>query len=140
MKFESRRQFLWNLGGGIAGLAFYDLLRQDKLLANEALVSPLMPKKPHFPPKAKAVISLFMNGGTSHVDSFDPKVELGKRHLEAPPTSLNIQTFFPNPGTFLKSPFEFKKYGQSGIEVSELFAHTGECVDDIAVVRSMHAL
>jgi hypothetical protein len=140
MKFESRRQFLWNLGGGIAGLAFYDLLRQDKLLANEALVSPLMPKKPHFQPKAKAVISLFMNGGTSHVDSFDPKVELGKRHLEAPPTSLNIQTFFPNPGTFLKSPFEFKKYGQSGIEVSELFAHTGECVDDIAVVRSMHAL
>src|SRR5216117_3011955 len=81
-----------------------------------------------------------MNGGTSHLDTFDPKPELTKRHLEAPPPSLNIQTFFPNPGTFLMSPFSFKKYGQSGIEVSELFAHTAECIDDIAVVRSIQAL
>ncbi|MEW5976248.1 MAG: DUF1501 domain-containing protein, partial [Acidobacteriota bacterium] len=137
----SRRRFLWELGGGIAGLALCDILNRQKLLASSpSLESPLRPKPPHFQPKAKAVISLFMNGGTSHVDTFDPKPELTKRHLEAPPPSLNIQTFFPNPGTFLKSPFSFQKYGQSGIEVSELFAHTAECIDDIAVIRSLHAL
>jgi hypothetical protein len=137
---SSRRRFLWELGGGIAGLALCDLLnRQDLLASARVPESPLSPKHPHFQPKAKAVISLFMNGGTSHLDTFDPKPELTKRHLEAPPPSLNIQTFFPNPGTFLKSPFTFRKYGQSGIEVSELFAQTAECVDDIAIIRSMHA-
>jgi len=141
MTFGSRRRFLWELGGGIAGLALCDLLKQDQLLASSIPAdSPLLSKKTHFPSKANAVISLFMNGGTSHLDTFDPKSELTRRHLEAPPTSLNIQTFFPNPGTFLKSPFSFKKYGQSGIEVSELFSHTADCIDDIAVVRSMHAL
>ncbi|MFN8009099.1 MAG: DUF1501 domain-containing protein [Terriglobia bacterium] len=139
--FPSRRQFLWNLGGGVAGLALCDLLSQERLWAGtESTNSPLLPKQPHFAPKAKAVISLFMNGGASHLDTFDPKPELVKRHLEAPPASLNIQTFFPIPGTFLKSPFTFKKYGQSGIEVSELFSQIAECIDDIAVVRSMHAL
>ncbi len=138
---SSRRRFLWNLGGGIAGLALCDLLKQENLLADtEGTISPLLPKKPHFAPKATAVISLFMNGGASHLDTFDPKVELTKRHLEAPPAGLNIQTFFPIPGTFLRSPFTFKKYGQSGIEVSELFAQTAECIDEIAVVRSLHAL
>jgi hypothetical protein len=137
----SRRRFLWEVGGGIAGLALYDILNQQELLAGSAIPpSPLLPKNPHFPPKARAVISLFMNGGASHVDTFDPKPELAKRHLEAPPKSLNIQSFFPNPGTFMKSPFSFKKYGQSGIEVSELFAKTAECIDDIAVIRSIYAI
>jgi uncharacterized protein DUF1501 len=140
MNFESRRRFLWDLGGGIASLALFDLLKQDQLLASSIPAdSPLFPKKPHFEPKAKAVISLFMNGGASHLDTFDPKPELARRHLEAPPASLNIQPFFPNPGTFLKSPFSFKKYGQSGIEVSELFPHTADCIDDIAIVRSIYA-
>jgi hypothetical protein len=124
----------------MAGLALCDLLNRQGLLASTSVLeSPLSPKQSHFQRKAKAVISLFMNGGTSHLDTFDPKPELTKRHLEAPPPSLSIQTFFPNPGTFLKSPFTFKKYGQSGIEVSELFAQTAECVDDIALIRSMHA-
>jgi hypothetical protein len=79
-----------------------------------------------------------MNGGTSHLDSFDPKPELTRRHLEAPPNSLNIQTFFPNPGTFLKSPFSFKKYGQSGMEISELYPHIATKADEIALVRSCH--
>src|SRR5262249_22963590 len=140
MSFESRRRFLWDLGGGIASLALLDLLKQDQMLASSTLAdSPLFPKKPHFEPKAKAVISLFMNGGASHLDTFDPKPELTRRHLEAPPASLNIQPFFPNPGTFLKSPFAFQKYGQSGIEVSELFPHTAECIDDIAIWRSVYA-
>jgi hypothetical protein len=141
MSFRSRRSFLWDFGGGIAGIALLDLLKQDRILAsNIAVESPLLPKKPHFAPKAKAVISLFMNGGVSQLDTFDPKRELDKRHLEAPPASLNIQTFFPNPGTFLKSPFSFKKYGEAGLEVSELFPHIAQCSDDIALVRSMHAL
>ncbi len=135
----SRRRMLWDAGGGIAGLALWDILNAQGLTAAKT-DSPLAPKQPHFPPKARAVISLFMNGGASHIDTFDPKPALVKRHGEAPPKSLNIEPFFPFPGTFLGSPFEFKKYGQSGLEVSELFKYTAECMDDIAVVRSMHAL
>ena len=138
---QPRRKFLWDLGGGIAGLALVDILsRADLLASNEPATSAFLPRKPNFPPTARSVISLFMNGGVSQVDSFDSKPELTKHHLEAPPDSMNIQTFFPNPGTFLKSPFTFKKYGRSGIEVSELFAHTAECIDDIAVVNSMYAV
>jgi Protein of unknown function (DUF1501) len=139
MRRMSRRRLFWEAGGGIAGLALWDILNAQGLAAAK-IDSTLSPKAPHFPPKAKSVISLFMNGGASHVDTFDPKPELAKRHGEAPPKSLNIEPFFPFPGTFLRSPFEFKKYGQSGIEVSELFKNTAECIDDIAVVRSMHAL
>lgn len=137
----SRRRLLCDVGGGIGALAFWDILNAQKVLgANGVSESPLAPKKPHFAPKARAVISLFMNGGASHIDTFDPKTELLRQHGEAPPASLNIETFFPYPGTFLKSPFTFRKYGASGIEVSELFQYTAECVDDIAVIRSMHAL
>jgi hypothetical protein len=137
----SRRRMLFTAGGGIAGLALCDLLGRDKLLAaTQPSVSPLAPKQPHFKPTARAVISLFMNGGTSHIDTFDPKPELTRLHGEAPPKSLNIETFFPYPGTFLKSPFTFRKYGQSGTEVSNLFPLTGECVDDMSIIRSMYAL
>jgi hypothetical protein len=135
----SRRQWLFNFGGGIASLALCDILGRQGLLAAQAQ-SPLAPKEPHFPAKARAVISLFMNGGTSHVDTFDPKPELTRRHGEAPPKSMNIETFFPYPGTFLKSPFSFRRYGESGLEVSELFSQMAERADDIAVVRSMHAM
>jgi hypothetical protein len=137
----SRRRMLWDAGGGIAGLALFDILNSQQLLASRVSTeSPTLPKHPHFAPKARSVISLFMNGGTSHVDTFDPKPELTRRSGEAPPKSLNIESFFPYPGTFLKSPFEFRKYGQCGLEVSELFQHTAECADDLAVIRSMHAL
>jgi hypothetical protein len=131
----SRRELLWRSGGGIAGLAFCDILSRQKLLAADA-----SSQKPHHKPTAKAVISLFMNGGASQIDTFDPKPELTKRDGEAPPKGMTIETFFPNPGTFLRSPFQFNKYGQCGMEVSELFPHTAECVDDIAFIRSMHAL
>src|SRR6266545_7065075 len=111
----SRRRLLWEAGGGIAGLALWDILNAQGLAAAK-VDSFLGPKKPHFAPKARSVISLFMNGGASHIDTFDPKPELAKRHGEAPPKSLKIEPFFPFPGTFLRSPFEFKKYGESGIE------------------------
>src|SRR5690349_24859115 len=122
----SRRRLLWEAGGGIAVLALWDILNTQGLAA-PAPASPLAPKRPQFPAKARAVISLFMNGGASHIDTFDPKPELMKRHGEAPPDSLNIEPFFPFPGTFLRSPFEFRRYGESGIEVSELFRNTADC-------------
>jgi len=140
-RLRTRRDWLFNVGGGIGGLALCDILGRQGLLAAESPVnSPVAPKPTHFPAKARAVISLFMNGGASHVDTFDPKPELTRRHGEAPPKSMNIETFFPFPGTFLKSPFSFKRYGESGLEVSELFSNTAACADDIALIRSMYAL
>src|SRR5262245_6260231 len=138
----SRRELLWGVGNGIVGLALCELLARDNLLASEGstALAPLSPKKPHYPAKAKAVISIFMNGGTSQIDTFDRKPELDRHHGEAPPKNMSIETFFPYPGTFLKSPFNFQRYGQSGYEVSDLFRHTATCIDDIALIRSMRAL
>src|SRR5213082_2356177 len=100
-------------------------------------VSPLLPKAPQFPVKAKRVIHLFMNGGPSHVDTFDPKPLLNKYHGQPLPTA-NLRTERKT-GAAFGSPFKFQKYGKSGIEVSELFQHTAQHIDDIAVIRSMHA-
>lgn len=99
--------------------------------------SPLAPKLPPLPCKAKRVIHLFMNGGPSHVDTFDPKPALEKYAgkllpMENPKTERKT-------GAAFASPFKFKKYGKSGIEVSELFANVAESIDDIAVIRSTHA-
>src|SRR5690606_12045154 len=99
--------------------------------------NPLAPKSPHFPAKAKHVIHLFMNGGPSHVDTFDPKPQLTKYHGKPLPVD-NLRTERKT-GAALGSPYKFQKYGESGIEVSEIFSHTAEHIDDIAVIRSMHA-
>ena len=85
-------------------------------------INPLAPKQPHFPAKAKHVIHLFMNGGPSHVDTFDPKPELTKYAGKALPINLPTER---KTGAAFPSPFKFKKYGQSGIEVSEIFPHDG---------------
>src|SRR6266404_5016000 len=103
--------------------------------ANEGFTNPLTPKPPHFPAKAKHVIHIFANGGPSHVDTFDPKPALAKyagKALPRPnlPTERKTGAAFP-------SPFKFKKYGQSGIEVSDLYPKLGECVDDMCIIRSM---
>ena len=98
--------------------------------------SPLAVKPPHFPAKAKRVIFLFLNGGPSQVDTFDPKPMLTKYHGKPMP-SPNLRTERKT-GNCLGSPFQFKKYGQSGIEVSEIFSEVGSCIDDICVIRSMH--
>ena len=100
-------------------------------------LDPMAPRQPHFAAKAKHVVHLFMNGGPSHVDIFDPKPSLDKYHGKPLPT-LNFRTERKT-GAAMRSPFEFKKYGQSGIEVSELFARTAEHIDDLCVVRSMYA-
>lgn len=121
----SRRDMLARTaaGFGIIGLAGICAAEQK---FSAGAVSPLLPKSSHFPARAKHVIFLFMNGGPSHVDTFDPKPEL-KTHEGKPGPG----------GNYMPSPFSFKKYGASGIEVSELYPHVGECIDDICVVRSM---
>ncbi|MHC5544746.1 DUF1501 domain-containing protein, partial [Singulisphaera rosea] len=98
---------------------------------------PLAPKRPQFPAKAKRVVHLFMNGGPSHVDTFDPKPLLDRYHGKPLP-SPNLRTERKT-GAAMRSPFAFRKYGESGIEVSDLFARTAGHIDDICVIRSMHA-
>ena len=92
--------------------------------------NPLAARAPHFPAKAKHVIHLFMNGGPSHVDTFDPKPSLAKYAGKDLPFHLSTER---KTGAAFPSPFKFQKYGQSGIEVSEIFPHTARCIDDIAV-------
>jgi hypothetical protein len=135
----SRREMLCRSGMGFAALGLAGVLASDGRLsaAPETAINPLTPRGPHFPGKAKRVIHLFMNGGPSHVDTFDPKPSLDTyagKTLPMPnlPTERKTGAAFP-------SPFKFQKYGQSGIEVSEIFANVAKNIDDIAVIRSMHA-
>jgi hypothetical protein len=122
------------MGMGALGLA---ALVQERGARADDPVNPLTPRPPHFPAKAKRVIHLFMNGGPSHVDTFDPKPALAKyagKRLPRPNLATERQT-----GAAFPSPFKFQKHGRSGIEVSDLFPHVAQCIDDIAVIRSMHA-
>lgn len=130
----SRRQFVRS--AVVGSMLFPAILRQ--LQADEG--DPLAPREPHFPAKAKRVIFLFMTGGVSHVDTFDPKPALTRDHGKE--LKLDHPEIKNRPGyerIFLKRPqWAFTPYGACGTEVSELFPHVGGCVDDIAVIRSMH--
>ncbi len=123
-------------------LGLAELLSQDALLGGTAAdgkgaySNPMAPKLPPLPGKAKRVIHLFMNGGPSQVDTFDPKPELRRYDGKNLPMG-NLRTA-TDTGAAMGSPFEFKKYGESGIEISELFSHLGEHADDLCVIRSMH--
>src|SRR2546430_2225858 len=117
---------------GLANVLAPQLAEGAEAISNN---SPLAPKAPHFPAKAKRVIHIFANGGPSHVDTFDPKPELARLHGKPLPMD-NLKTE-RRTGAAFQSPFKFTKYGQSGIEVSELFPKVGEHIDDIAVIRSM---
>lgn len=134
----SRRKLLRRCGTGFGTLGLGALLsEQDRFVADEA-VAPLAPKRPHFEARAKHVVHLFMNGGPSHVDTFDPKPKLSEWHGKSLLTG-NLRTERKT-GAAMRSPFEFRRYGQSGIEVSDLFWQTAlNHVDDIAVIRSMQA-
>jgi hypothetical protein len=123
-----RRDLLRTMGGGFGMMAWQGLA--------SASTTPLAPKAPHFPAKAKHVIFLFLNGGPSQVDTFDPKPMLTKYHGKPAPSG-NLKTE-RRTGNLLKSPFEFHRCGKSGIEVSEIFPELGKCIDDICVIRSMH--
>jgi hypothetical protein len=132
----TRRDLLRRSGIGFGLLGLAGVLADDRRLTAGA--NPLEPRKPHFPGKAKRVVHLFMNGGPSHVDTFDPKPLLDKYHGK-PLSSPNLRTERKTAGA-LRSPFTFQRYGQSGIEVSELFARTaGQHIDDMCVIRSLHA-
>ena len=135
----TRRDLLWRLGGGVAGLGLVDLLQRDGRLAAQSL-NPLAPKPPHFPAKAKAVISIFCYGGVSQIDTFDPKPDLLKYQGETMQGVGEVQTIMGNPGGLMPSPWAFKKHGECGMDVSELFPHVAGHVDDLALIRSMHAL
>lgn len=140
--FESlltRRELLTRCGMGMGMVGLLPLLNDDLLVAEPRHTNPLSPKQPpHYPQaKAKHVIHFFLNGGPSHVDTFDPKPELTRMHGKDLPTA-NLKTERPT-GHAFGSPFKFQKYGESGLEVSELFPHVAESIDDIAVIRSMHA-
>lgn len=132
----TRRESLQRMGTGLGMLGLAGILAQDNQLGASETVSPLAPKPAHFAPRAKHIIHLFMNGGPSQVDTFDPKPALEKHNGQRPP-GADLRTERKT-GGLLMSPFPFKKYGESGIEVSDLFPHVGECIDDICVLRSMH--
>jgi hypothetical protein len=130
----SRREFLQRCGLGVGALGLAELLQSSAAPIESS--NPLLPRAPHFAPKAKRVIHFFLNGGASHVDTFDHKPHLQTYAGKALPVTFRTER---KTGAAFPSPFRFKRYGQSGIEVSELFPRVGECIDDIAVIRSMQA-
>jgi hypothetical protein len=136
---RSRRDFLKHAGGGFGMLALAGLLDQDNLLAESPgdAVSPLTPKPTHFAPRAKSVIWLFMEGGPSAMDTFDPKSELTKHDGQQPKESIDV--FFGKPGPLLRSPFEFQQYGESGAWVCDKLPNLARHVDDMALLKSCWA-
>jgi hypothetical protein len=138
MNLPSRREALTRCGTGLGMLALAGVLAEDgRAEPGRSPVDPLAPKEPHFPAKAKHVVHLFMNGGPSQVDTFDPKPTLDRLHGKPLPAQ-NLRTERKT-GAAMRSPFKFKKYGEGGTEVSELFAKTAAHVDRMAVVRSVYA-
>lgn len=132
----TRRELLRRCGTGFATLALADLLGADAPAAPTG-TTPLAPRRPHFPAKAKRVIHLFMNGGPSHLDTFDPKPLLDRLHGQPLPNP-NLRTERKT-GAAFRSPFAFRRHGKSGLEVSELFEKTAQHADDLCVIRSLHA-
>lgn len=139
----SRRAFLERNAFGIGAMALAWLLNQEQLRAAPASVTheahqDLKPRPTHFPPRANAMISLFMHGGPSHMDLMDPKPELSKLHGQD--YSGEIQYSFVNRASkkLFGSPFKFEPRGQCGTEISELLPHLSEIVDDVCIIRSMH--
>ncbi|MBI2805166.1 MAG: DUF1501 domain-containing protein [Planctomycetes bacterium] len=140
----SRRHFLTSTGFGIGSVALAWLLKQDRLPAEPMRpdLAPrrfdLTPKQPHHEPKARAMISLFMQGGPSHVDLFDPKPVMRRYDGQPYPGVIRYDNPAQASSKVLASPWRFRKHGQSGIDLSELLPALAEVVDDITVVRSMH--
>lgn len=132
--FYTRRDFLNRVGMGMGAIAASDLMAGN---LQAAASNPLLARQPHFPARAKAVIHLFMNGGPSQVDTFDPKPALTKYDGKKLPGDY-LKTERPT-GAAMKSPFKFSKHGQSGLEISELFPHVAKSADELCVIRSMHA-
>ena len=131
----TRRSMLQRCAGGFGYLAFQAMLAKQQ--AKAAVINPLAPKQTQFPARAKRIVFLFMKGGPSHVDTFDPKPLL-QRDDGKPYPFEQPRIQFAATGKLLKSPWSFKQYGQSGLPVSELFPNVGQCVDDMCVLRSVY--
>jgi hypothetical protein len=143
---RTRREFLWEVGGGFAGLALLDLLTRDGFFTSPAPAREargggeylLAPKKPHFTAKAKHAVFLFMNGGPSHLDTFDPKPALAKFHNTPYRGDTPVGSNGRPIGRLMQTPFTFKKHGKSGLEISSLYPRTAKFADDLCVIRSMY--
>src|SRR5262249_46252086 len=129
-RIMDRRHFLERAGAGMGLVALAHLLERECLLADEPLAGAAGLPAPHFPARADAVIWLFMEGAPSAVDLFDPKPELDRGHGK----QIAIDVFNGNPGPLMKSPFQFKQYGESGAWVCEKYTHVAKHVDDIAFI------
>ena len=139
-----RRQMLRHAGAGVGAWALLDLMKRNGLSAAsrpDDPVNPLAAKPPNFPARAKHVISLFMQGGPSHIDTFDPKPLLARRHGEPLPPSilqgLRLQ-FTRSDAAVLGSPQTFRKCGAAGVEIADTYPHLQKCADELAIVRSCH--
>lgn len=129
----SRREMLRSVGTGLGAVGLAGTLAGATTGSSSG---PLAVREPHFPAKAKHVIHLFLNGGASHVDSFDYKPMLEKYNGKPYPGG-NLKTERKT-GSLMKSPFEFKEYGESGLKISEIFSNLAECADDLCIVKSMY--
>ncbi len=144
---RTRREFLWQGGLGFTSLGLIDLLGRDGFFAGKAeavdngsaYVNPLTPKAPHFAPKAKSVIFLFMYGGPSHIDTFDYKPELFRLDGKTVAVKTKGRGGSRNQGRIVGPKWKFRQYGESGQWVSDLFPHLAHCVDEIAFLKSMTA-
>lgn len=140
---RTRREFVWQTGMGFTSLGLVDLLSRDGMFANRAeaapSVNPMAPKAPHFEPKAKAVIFLFMYGGPSHVDTFDYKPELFKNDGKTIAVKTKGRAGSRNEGRIVGPKWNFKKRGNSGQWISDLFPNLAEHADDLAFIKSMTA-
>ncbi|MBI3407393.1 MAG: DUF1501 domain-containing protein [Planctomycetes bacterium] len=131
----SRRDMLLRCANGFGAVALAALLN-DRATSQQRSDNPLAPRRPHFEPKVRSVIFLYMDGGPSQVDTFDPKPRLDREHGR--PIRTRVEpTQFNSIGTVMRCPWPFRRYGQSGIPVSDLFPFTAQHVDDLAVVRSV---
>ena len=141
---HSRREFLWETGAGFTGLALLDLLSRDgffeRLRAEDVqkVQGLLAPRKPHFEPGATRCVFLFMNGGPSQVDTFDPKPLLEKHHDTKYAGGIEVGSNGRPIGYLMKSPFPFQQHGESGLPISSLYPHLARHADDLCVIRSMH--
>jgi Protein of unknown function (DUF1501) len=135
---RTRREFVKDAFAGFGGLAMVSLLYDEQLRAGST--TPLAPKPLHFPAKARSVIFLFMAGGPSHLETFDPKPLLNRLEGQRRPKEFGEVKYqqIQSNAKLLGTRRTFKKHGQSGIEVSDLFPHIASCIDDIAVIRSCH--
>jgi hypothetical protein len=137
---RTRREFVRDACCGFGGLALASILAEEQARASSGAADPLAPRPPHLPAKARAVIFLFMAGGPSHLETFDPKPLLNTLEGQPRPKEFGEAKyqFVQRNARLLGTRRTFRKHGQSGIEVSDLFPHTATCIDDLAVVRSCH--